>query len=175
MERVWKIYCVNDREGKFPSNEDYYIPFIGSYEEVKEYIRKLYTKQESVGCIEYIYDCGEFKYNIPEELCLADNYLKEFTTKLLEVKQFVHDNLGKEIYYTPIDCRLNKTRRGIVIGYMQMNPNDGYVIIGSNTYQTGMLNIRTVNSNFERVLVSSPIVEWYDYVRLPYVYGLKDK
>jgi hypothetical protein len=34
MERVWKIYCVNDREGKFPSNENYYIPFIGSYEEV---------------------------------------------------------------------------------------------------------------------------------------------
>lgn len=58
---------------------------------------------------------------------------------------------------------------------MQLNPNDGYVIVGSNTYQTDMLNICTTNLNFERILVSSPIVKWYDYVQLPYVYGLKDK
>lgn len=177
MERIWKIFCVNDREGKFPSNENYYIPFIGSYEEVKEYIRKLYTRWESVGCIEYTYECGEFEYNIPEELCLADNYLKNsvFDTELLQVKQFVHDNLGKEVCYTPINLKPNRTRKGIVIGYMQLNPNDGYVIVGSNTYQTDMLNICTTNLNFERILVSSPIVKWYDYVQLPYVYGLKDK
>lgn len=175
MERIWRIFCVNDREGKFPSNEDYHIPFIGSYEEVKEYIRKLYTRWESVGCIEYIYECGEFKYNIPEELCLSDNYLKEFDTELLQVKQFVHDNLGKEVYYTSINLKLNKTRKGMVIGYMRMSPNDGYIIVGSNIQQIDTISISDVNPSFERVLVSSPTIKWYDYVRLPYIYGLKDK
>lgn len=165
MKRIWKIYCIDDREGNFPSNENCYIPFIGSYKEVKEYIRKLYIEWKSVGCIEFMYDCGEFKYKIHSELALSDNYLKMFDDEVLQIKQFIHDNLGKEVEYNSFQ---DVKKKGILIGFSMEDDNltDGDLIIGSVNEDLSLLTANEIDPRINHVLISSPMIKKFDFVRI---------
>jgi len=153
------------REGFFPHEEAFEIPFVGSYKEVKEYIRKLYTKWEYTGCIEFIYDCGEFKYKSHNELSLADNYLNIFDNEVLQIKQFIHDNLGKEIEYNSFQ---DVKKKGILIGFSMEddNPIDGDLIIGSVNEDLSLLTANEIDPRINHVLISSPMIKKFDFVRI---------